>query len=154
MATRRLVRPASRKRIVVGVDGSEASREALLWAWRQSELTGATLEVVMVCDLPLIYYFRTVPIPGEPQQPLQASERALHGIIHEVLGDSDETKLIPLVLEGRTVPTLLDAAKGADLLVVGSRSHGVLRMLVSSVSEHCVAHASCPVAVVRHHEVS
>jgi nucleotide-binding universal stress UspA family protein len=46
---------------------------------------------------------------------------------------------------------LLRAAEGADLLVVGSRGHGAFAgMLLGSVSQHCVHHASCPVVVVRH----
>ena len=42
-------------RIVVGVDGSEGSKDALRWAARQSELTGATLEVVTGWDYPAFY---------------------------------------------------------------------------------------------------
>lgn len=45
---------------------------------------------------------------------------------------------------------LLDAATGADLLVVGSRGHGgFAEALLGSVSQHCVHHASCPVVVIR-----
>ena len=43
-------------------------------------------------------------------------------------------------------------SQGADLLVVGSRGHGGLAgMLLGSVSEHVIAHANCPVVVIRHH---
>ena len=60
-----------------------------------------------------------------------------------------------IALEGRVVsghpaPSLVDAAKGADLLVVGSRGHGqFVGMLLGSVSEYCVRNASCPVLVHR-----
>ncbi len=54
------------------------------------------------------------------------------------------------VVEGRTARALLDAARHADLLVVGSRGHGAFAgMLLGSVSQHVVAHAHCPVVVVR-----
>jgi nucleotide-binding universal stress UspA family protein len=56
-----------------------------------------------------------------------------------------------VVLEGHPAPVLLELAKDADLLVVGSRGHGQFTgMLIGSVSEHVVSHASCPVVVVRH----
>ena len=56
-----------------------------------------------------------------------------------------------MVQEGWAGRELLAAAEGADLLVVGSRGHGaVMGLLLGSVSEYCVTHASCPVVVVRH----
>ena len=51
---------------------------------------------------------------------------------------------------GVEVNVLLDAAAGADLLVVGSRGHGGFAgMLLGSVSGHVVAHAPCAVVVVK-----
>jgi nucleotide-binding universal stress UspA family protein len=55
------------------------------------------------------------------------------------------------VTEGHPAFVLTDAARGAALLVVGSRGHGAFAgMLLGSVSEYCAAHAPCPVVVVRH----
>jgi nucleotide-binding universal stress UspA family protein len=54
------------------------------------------------------------------------------------------------VIEGPPARVLIDASQNADLLVVGSRGHGAFAgMLIGSVSQHCVHHASCPVVVVR-----
>jgi nucleotide-binding universal stress UspA family protein len=54
------------------------------------------------------------------------------------------------VTEGNPAQVLLDAARGADLLVVGSRGHGgFAEALLGSVSQHCVHHARCPVVVIR-----
>jgi nucleotide-binding universal stress UspA family protein len=58
--------------------------------------------------------------------------------------------VLPQVGEGYPAEVLLDAAKGADLLVLGNRGHsGFTSALLGSVSLHCVTHAHCPVLVVR-----
>ena len=52
------------------------------------------------------------------------------------------------VVRGHPANVLVEASRGADLLVVGSRGHGtVVGMLLGSVSHHCVLHAECPVVV-------
>jgi nucleotide-binding universal stress UspA family protein len=54
------------------------------------------------------------------------------------------------VIEGHPAPALIEASRGADLFVLGSRGHGeFVGMLLGSVSEHCVTHAHCPVLVLR-----
>jgi nucleotide-binding universal stress UspA family protein len=54
------------------------------------------------------------------------------------------------VVRGHPAPILVEASKGADLLVVGSRGHGEFAgMVIGSVSEYCAAHAHCPVLVHR-----
>ena len=52
--------------------------------------------------------------------------------------------------EGNPAKVLIERSKEADLLVVGSRGHGGFAgMLLGSVSQHLVAHADCPLVVVR-----
>jgi nucleotide-binding universal stress UspA family protein len=54
------------------------------------------------------------------------------------------------IVEGHPAPVLINASRGASLLVVGSRGHGeFVGMLIGSTSEHCVANAACPVVVLR-----
>ncbi len=53
------------------------------------------------------------------------------------------------VVEGTPAPTLLEAAEGADLLVVGSRGRGGFTgLLLGSVSQQCALHAPCPLVIV------
>jgi len=54
------------------------------------------------------------------------------------------------VMEGHVARVLLDAAHGADLLVVGSRGHsGFAGALLGSVSQHCAQHSPCPAVIIR-----
>ena len=137
--------------IVVGVDGSVDSKDALRWAGRQADLTGAGLLAVTTWHLPTIAYGAgALPFPAD-FDPEQESRRALDAAIAEVLGDQPGVKVSTLVVEGHPQLELLKAAEAAQLLVLGSRGHGAFAgMLLGSVSQHCVAHSTCPVVVVHH----
>jgi nucleotide-binding universal stress UspA family protein len=65
------------------------------------------------------------------------------------VGDQREGAIDTLIEEGHPALVLVGEARYADLLVVGNRGHGEFAgMLLGSVSEYCVTHASCPVVVV------
>jgi nucleotide-binding universal stress UspA family protein len=135
--------------IVVGVDGSESSIEALRWAVGQAKLTGASLDVVTAWEYPVSYGW-TVPWPGD-FNPEKEAQDVLAQIIRRELGSDSGLEVQETVVEGHPAPALLEAAKKASLLVVGSRGHGAFAgMMLGSVSEHCASHSSCPVVVVRH----
>ena len=131
--------------ILVGVDGSESSKDALRWAARQAKLTGADLDVVAAWAFPLTWGWALTYV--NDFDPEGQTRRVLETTVKEVLGPSPDARIV--VVEGRPAPVLLKAAKDAELLVVGSRGRGEFSgMLLGSVSEHCVHHASCPVVVV------
>lgn len=133
--------------IVVGVDGSEASRTALRWAARQARLTGADLHPVQAWRLPATYGMPADYADADFEK--QAREN-LRRTVEETLGEHPEAHVAPQVVEGHPAAVLTEAARNADLLVVGSHGHGAFAgMLLGSVSHHCVHHASCPVLVVR-----
>jgi nucleotide-binding universal stress UspA family protein len=133
--------------IVVGVDGSEASRDALRWAAQQAALTGAQLRVVMSWYIPTSAYWLPMPEDIDAEK---ATRDILDRTLHETLGDTPTISVSTVVAEGHPAPVLIDQSQDADLLVVGSRGHGEFTgMLLGSVSEHCVSHAGCPVVVVR-----
>jgi nucleotide-binding universal stress UspA family protein len=133
-------------RIVVGVDGSPASVDALKWAVRQAALTGAVVEAVTAWQFPATY--GGYPILAGTDW--RADAQAIQDIaVKEALGD-EATALVRRVAQGHPVRVLIDIAADADLLVVGSRGHGGFAgMLLGSVSEHVVAHAPCAVVVVK-----
>jgi nucleotide-binding universal stress UspA family protein len=135
--------------IVVGVDGSQSSMDALRWAAAQAKLTGASLEVVAAWEYPTSFGWAP-PWPAD-FDPEKEARVALETVVSQVLGAESGLDVRQLVVEGHPAPVLLGAAERADLLVVGSRGHGAFTgMLLGSVSEHCTSHSPCPVVVVRH----
>lgn len=139
----------AKERIVVGVDGSASSQQALDWAARQAELTGSSLEAVIAWQWPMSYGY-ALPVPDNFDPGADAGE-VLRKVVDPVVASRPGLDLRRSVVEGYAPKVLVDASQSADLLVVGSRGHGELAgVLLGSVSEHCAAHAHCPVVVVRH----
>jgi nucleotide-binding universal stress UspA family protein len=139
-------------RIVAGVDGSPSSLSALRWAVRQAELTGATVDAVIAWRYPVL----PVPVGPAPVAMIdiadfeKAADETVTDAINAVVGPGSGVQVRARVKEGNAAQILLDAAAGADLLVVGSRGHGgFTEALLGSVSQHCVHHAPCAVVIVR-----
>ena len=139
------------RRIVVGVDGSPESRTALRWAITQAELTDARVEAVSAWQDLAMYGFAYgwSPAVFEDVSIAAVSEKILAEAVADEAAGGASVQILTRVLHGHPAQVLLDAADGAQLLVVGSRGHGAFAgMLLGSVSQHCVQHASCPVVVV------
>lgn len=137
-------------RIVVGVDGSPSSREALRWALRQAALTGAVVDAVTAWRDPSSYGGYAWLVEDTAYRDLAA--KALSESVSATVAPDSGVSVRQLVVQGHPARVLLDAARGADLLVVGSRGHGgITGGLLGSVGQHCIQHASCPVVVVREH---
>ncbi|MGA7418333.1 MAG: universal stress protein [Acidimicrobiales bacterium] len=139
------------KKIVVGVDGSDSSKAALVWGLRQARLTGAPLQVVMAWDYPLTYGWMVVP-EGVDLGADAASE--LERVVKEVTEAENAAdpavEITNNVIQGHPAVVLMTEAENAALVVVGSRGHGEFAgMLLGSVSEHLSTHAPCPVLIVR-----
>lgn len=136
--------------IVVGVDGSDPSKQALRWALRQAHLTGDTVHAVMAWDYPTSYY-DYLPEYGDGDDTLEDMARTtLTEALNEIAGPQPDITARATVIEGNPAQVLLDAARDAALLVVGHRGRGAFaRALLGSVSSRCVYHATCPVVVMR-----
>jgi len=135
-------------RILVGIDGSPTSVAALQWAARQADMTGSTLEIVMTWEWPTSYGW-AVPVPTgfDPEVDVR---RVLKSNVDDLQKDHPGLRIESRVLHGHPAPLLVEASKGADLLVVGSRGHGeFVGMLIGSVGEYCATNAHCPVLVHR-----
>jgi nucleotide-binding universal stress UspA family protein len=133
-------------RIVVGVDGSSSSRQALRWALRQAELTRGEVHAVSVWHLPSTTGWDTVLDSID----WAADARHLLDAAVEALAPGDAPPVHRHVIEGHPARALVDLSTDADLLVVGHRGRGAFTgMLMGSVGLHVLAHASCPVVIVR-----
>lgn len=138
-------------RIVVGLDGSESAARALRWAAELAHNHGDELFVVTVFPPPEV-----VGVPGarwpverveETEQRAREQQRRW---LSDILGDEyPDLELIAEVRMGRAAEGLLEAAKEAELLVVGARGRGGFTgLLLGSVSMQCVTHSEVPVTVV------
>lgn len=135
-------------RIVVGVDGSDSSKAALRWAIRQAKLTGGCVDAVTAWHYPAGYGWAAFP---DGAMDLEAgAKQTLAGALAEVSALEPGVPVRPVVAEGQSAEVLLRTARGADMLVVGSRGHGgFASAMLGSVSMYCVLHAHCPVLVLR-----
>lgn len=138
--------------IVVGVDGSDPSLVALRYALAEATLRGARLSVVTAYDPPEYWSVAYgAPMPASSSE----IERNLRARIQRIL--DDELAAVPsppavelTVVGGSAGVALVDAAREADLLVVGHRGRGQMSStLLGSVGLRCVLHAPCAVTVVR-----
>ena len=140
--------------IVVGVDGSDTSRNALAWAYDEAGHHGASLVVLTTWHppaMPMTPPYGNLPPEGYGDQPRQEALELLERFTSELVPKDPAVDIRTSVEEGKNpAKVLIERSKEADLLVVGSRGHGGFAgMLLGSVSQHLVAHAECPVVVVR-----
>jgi nucleotide-binding universal stress UspA family protein len=134
--------------VVVGVDGSPASRAALGFAYSHAATHDRPLAAVHIAAEDDVWTANPLLEPRliaepEAEMMLAAETEAYAAMFQGVL-----TK--KAVYTGRAVPGLLRAIAGAELLVIGDRGRGgARRSLLGSVAQHMVGNATCPVAVIR-----
>ncbi len=141
------------RRIVVGVEGSGGARAALRWAIEEAGFRDACVEVVTAYAntyVPASPDFNYVPL--DPVDLEAEVERMQANVVDEViegLGGVD-VEIRRTIVRGRPADSLIKAAVGADMLVVGSRGKGGFRgLLLGSVSQQIAHHGDCPVVIVR-----
>lgn len=141
------------RRIVVGVDGSETSRHALRWAAEEARSHGSQLHVIHAWEVPTLAVGTGVS-PGRrtarPDAQHEEASKLVADVVRDELGDNPPGDVRTSIGRGPAAGVLLDAAREADLLVVGSRGLGGFKgLLLGSVSSKMAAHAPCPVVIVR-----
>lgn len=136
-------------RIVVGVDGSAESADALRWAVEQGRLTGGTVRVLYAWD-PGAAVSLGVP-PLFDWEPLRDAAASLPDrFVHDVIGGDSGVDIETSMVRGGAGEALVEASEHAGLIVVGSRGLGEIKgILLGSVGQYCASHAHCPVVIVR-----
>jgi nucleotide-binding universal stress UspA family protein len=133
-------------KVVVGVDGSPASRAAVRWAAEQARLRGTQLVAVEAWEFSPLIFAADVPVALDELRSSVVSH--LHTVITEEVGDGVE--VTELVVEKAPVPALLEQCAPDDVLVIGSRGRGGFAgLLLGSVSQQLAQHSTCPVVIVR-----
>jgi nucleotide-binding universal stress UspA family protein len=128
--------------IVVGIDGSPASRRALRWAVREAASCRGLVKAI------------TVWHPTANTIDESALEAQTAGIVKAEVAavQAEEDSMVPVsaeVIRGKPAEVLTTAAYEANLLVIGS--HGANRawhQLIGSTAEECIRLAQCPVVVI------
>jgi nucleotide-binding universal stress UspA family protein len=133
-------------KVVVGLDGSDASIEALRLALQLAPVLDAPVHAVYCWEIPTVYavYTEAGYAPYE-----EAARQDLDRVLTQVFGQETPASVTAELVHGHAAEVLTEAGSQARMLVVGRRGHGGFRGLhLGSVSSACVTHAQCPVLVV------
>lgn len=138
--------------IVVGIDGSDGSKHALAWAAEEARLRRVSLTLIEAWQVPVGAYggLGWSGIGAEMFEDLRkGAEQQLDEICTEFSAQLEGLTVERKVVESAAAPALVEAADGADLLVVGTRGRGGFAgLLLGSVSQQCAHHSPCPVVII------
>jgi nucleotide-binding universal stress UspA family protein len=144
--------------IVVGVDGSDASRAALLWAADEARLRTAALVAVHAWSFipaqpigdPGMLAIPAGDLTGQLSAESEAARSVLADAVDDAFEGAPEIEVEQRLVEGDPGDALVAESETAELVVVGSHGRsGLKAALLGSVSRHVVSHAACPVVVVK-----
>jgi nucleotide-binding universal stress UspA family protein len=142
--------------IVVGVDDSDESKNALRWAVDEARLRRVPVTALHAWEPPVLPSPPDVAPLAPPIDPSiiaaieEAAERLVARVVQDVVGDDSSVEVRPATAEGPPAAVLIEAVGDNDLLAVGSHGLGGFKgLLLGSVSQQVVSHAPCPVLVHR-----
>jgi nucleotide-binding universal stress UspA family protein len=136
--------------IVVGIDGSPSSRQALRLAVQEAARRGDVVRAVTAWHVPVMTYANGFAPMIDASVFKDNAKRLLDAELAALGTAAEGVTIQGTTREGSAAQVLLDEAQGADLLVVGSRGLGGFSgLLLGSVSQQCVHHATCPVLIAR-----
>jgi nucleotide-binding universal stress UspA family protein len=135
------------RRVVVAVDGSTTSIEAARWAAGDARRRGARLDVLHVWQLPYLGYSPWTAALFDVDLIEADAEATIRNVLAEV--DTSGVEVNPIALRRETIAGIVETARGASVLVLGSRGLGALqRTVFGSVATQVSYHAPGPLVVV------
>ncbi len=138
---------SARPLVVVGVDGSQLSIEAIRWAAGYARTIDGSLLAVTGYEVPWTVFFAPTATEADYEQ---TARTMLDATVAEALGAEPDLPVASRLVANRPAHALTDSAAGAELLVVGSHGRGQMPgMHLGSVANYCVHHSPCPVLVYR-----
>ena len=142
--------PVPNATVVVGVDGSEASKKAIAYAAEEASTRGIPLTAVYAWMPPLtpgLEYLWSEELVSSQRA---AAEEAIAIGVAGLASRYPDLEIRREIVQSPPVAALVDAAKGAEMIVVGSRGRGgISRLLLGSVSHGVLQALPCPVVVTR-----
>ncbi len=140
---------ASRGPVVVGVDGSEADLETLLWAAAEANRRHAEVLIVHAQDVVERSAVSASPVVTLASEGLDFTADLVAQSVHVVGQAFPELPIRTLIRHDTPAHVLLEQCQDAALIVLGT--HGDNRFvgaLLGSVSQKLAAHGTCPVVVI------
>lgn len=149
--------PVKQLGIVVAVDGSPASNDAVVWAARAAALRNIPLTLFHAVVTPTSTW-PPVPYPDSLLVKLEddCRQQLAHAfkLAEEALPDNHKVAITKEFVYSSPALALIKLSDDAEMIVVGSSGRGLLaRGVLGSVSSTVVRHANCPVAVIRDEDV-
>jgi len=136
--------------LVVGVDGSPASRTALNWAVQEARHRGCPVVAILAWHRDIGLMIGPIPVEFGMEWTSERMRKEHQAVLDETVRGCTGPDVRRALTEGDPKSVLIEASRGAVLLVVGTRGGGpIAQAPLGSVSSYCVRHSACPVAVIR-----
>jgi nucleotide-binding universal stress UspA family protein len=138
--------------IIVGIDGSSHSRRALDWAINEAVIRRAPLTVLTVQQVMRSFWAGPMIHPEDAELAEHARKIAkdeTDDAVSKFAEDARPSEVTVLAVPGLPAEAILDVARDADMIVVGSRgAGGFKKLLMGSVASQVTHHAHVPVVVI------
>ncbi len=149
-STERAAVQETSNRIVVGIDGSPDSEEALRWALREAMTSGAEVDAVLVWSDPWALTGQSTLRSAGRERTERLQDMLAHVVNKCVEAEhAGDVRVLQHLLAGNAAEVLSERSRGARMLVVGTTGlSGLRRWMLGSVSQRCAQLSGIPVVLV------